>query len=120
MQYCNADPSCRTVVDHGACAIHACPKDQYRGSATDRGYDWAWSQYAKVFLSQHPICGERADGTRDVVHSRCAKHGRTTVAQCVDHTIPMQQGGGKWDPDNHMACCFSCNTWKARTLERTR
>jgi 5-methylcytosine-specific restriction endonuclease McrA len=54
----------------------------------------------------------------DTTHSRCAQQGLTTPAQCVDHTIPLTQGGDMWDETNHMASCLACNTWKASTLER--
>lgn len=91
-----------------------------RRSARERGYDYAWSQYSTLFRSQHPNCGERADGSMDTIHSRCAQQGIATAAQCVDHTIPMSQGGSKWDERNHMAACFACNTWKAETIERNQ
>ncbi len=63
------------------------------------------------------MCGERADGSMDPIHSRCVQRGLTTPAQCVDHTLPMAQGGSKWDEANHMSACLECNTWKASTIE---
>ena len=117
MRYCAA-PHCPVLVDNGRCHMHACSLDLMRGTATERGYDYAWSRYSKVFLSQHPICGERADGTMDRTNSRCVQQGRLTPAQCVDHTIPMVRGGDKWAPTNHMSACRACNAWKAATIER--
>jgi hypothetical protein len=78
----------------------------------------SWAAYSRAFRKDHPTCGERADGTLDHVHSRCVQQGLTTPAECVDHTVPVTQGGAFWDPMNHMACCLACNTWKANTLER--
>jgi len=89
-----------------------------RGTAQERGYDSAWAAYSLRFRAAHPLCGMRADGSMDTAHSRCAQQGRVTPAECVDHTIPLSQGGSLWDKDNHMSACLSCNTWKANTIER--
>lgn len=35
----------------------------------------------------------------------CEGEGRTTAAAVTDHIIPIQQGGAKWDSDNHMGMC---------------
>lgn len=113
-----AQPGCPTLVQKGRCAQHERQQDRARGTAQERGYDHAWAEYSKRFRVAHPVCGERADGTLDRVHSRCAQQGLTTAAQCVDHTVPMSQGGSKWDPANHMSACLDCNTWKANTIER--
>jgi 5-methylcytosine-specific restriction protein A len=117
MRYC-AQPGCSTLVDKGRCATHARRADQARGTAQQRGYTSRWATYAAAFRQQHPFCGERADGTRDTVHSRCAKDGLDTPAECVDHTIPLRQGGSMWDETNHMSACQACNLWKANTIEQ--
>lgn len=117
MRYC-AQPLCPNRVVNGRCPVHATQKDLTRGTAQQRGYDSAWAAYSKTFRQQHPICGERADGSLDAIHSRCVQQHRTTPAQCVDHTIPMSQGGSKWDSSNHMSACRDCNSWKANTLEK--
>jgi 5-methylcytosine-specific restriction protein A len=109
---------CPVLVAKGYCQTHARQREQQRGTAQERGYDHAWAEYSKRFRAAHPLCGERADGSMDTVHSRCAQQGRETPAQCVDHTIPMSQGGSKWDERNHMAACLQCNTWKQATIER--
>lgn len=117
MQPC-LQPGCPNVVKKGRCATHARQADQgTRGTAHQRGYDSPWATYSRTFRAQHPVCGERADGTFDAVHSRCVQEGLSTPAQCVDHTIPLRDGGSKWDPVNHMSACLACNTWKAQTLE---
>ena len=117
MKYC-AHPSCPTMVIKGRCQFHEKAKDQERGTAQERGYDYLWANYSKNFRQEHPICGERADGSLDATYSRCVQRGITTPADVVDHTIPMSQGGSKWNPANHMSACFACNTWKAQTLEK--
>lgn len=117
MQYCG-HPSCSVLVKKGKCVTHARTQDRARGTAQERGYNAQWALYSQTFRAQHPLCGERADGTMDTVNSRCAKEGRTTPAECVDHTIPISQGGSIFDPENHMSACFACNTWKAQALER--
>jgi 5-methylcytosine-specific restriction endonuclease McrA len=115
---CCATPHCPELVDKGHCVVHARTKDEHRGTAQERGYDSAWNAYSHRFRAAHPLCGERADGSMDRHHSRCVQEGKETPAQCVDHTIPMSQGGSKWDRNNHMSACFACNSWKANTIEK--
>lgn len=120
-----AQAGCPQLVPKGRCQEHARQQDQRRGTAQQRGYDAPWAAYSRRFRAAHPLCGERADGTLDPVHSRCVyrEDGRLYsrgVAACVDHTIPMSQGGSKWDENNHMSACLECNTWKANTLESAR
>jgi 5-methylcytosine-specific restriction protein A len=112
-----AEPRCPILVPKGRCAQHAKAQDRQRGTSFQRGYDAAWARYSRAFREQHPLCGERADGSMDSVHSRCVQQGLTTPAQCVDHTVPMSQGGSKWDQNNHMSACDACNSWKANTLD---
>jgi len=119
MQYC-AVPHCGVLVQKGRCSIHAKQKDRARGTAQERGYDSKWATYSKAFRAQHPLCGMRADNSMDTTHSRCAAQGRTTPAECVDHIIPLSQGGDMYDPSNHMSACLACNGWKAQTLERRK
>jgi 5-methylcytosine-specific restriction endonuclease McrA len=124
--YCTATPTCSNF--QGECATHGTPdqrSDKARGTAQERGYTSSWAAYSKRFRDTHQWCGMRADGTKDLVNSRCARDGVTTAAECVDHTIPFASGRTpeekerlKWDPANHMSACIPCNTWKASTLER--
>jgi 5-methylcytosine-specific restriction endonuclease McrA len=118
---CSAWPCPLPAVYKGRCRTHAGAKEQQqRGTSLERGYDSAWAAYSLRFRAAHPLCGERADGTKDKVHSQCVQQGRETPAECVDHTVPMSQGGSKWDESNHMSACLACNTWKQATLERKR
>lgn len=119
MQYC-ATPGCSQLVNRGHCSAHKRQTDQgFRGTAHQRGYTSRWAAYSRRFRLAHPVCGERADGTVDRSHSRCAQRGLTTPAECVDHIVPLSQGGAPWDPTNHLSLCLACNTWKAATIERT-
>ncbi len=89
-----------------------------RGTAQERGYTYQWSLYSKARLQRLPVCGMREDGTMDKIHSRCAMQGRTIMAECTDHIIPLRQGGSMWDVENHLSLCLACNGWKAQTIER--
>jgi 5-methylcytosine-specific restriction endonuclease McrA len=113
-----ATPRCPILVSKGHCVQHAKAIDRQRGTAQARGYDSAWATYSQQFRAKHPVCGERADGSMDATNSRCVQRGLTSPAECVDHTIPMAQGGSKWDERNHMSACLNCNSWKANTIER--
>lgn len=117
MRHC-AQQGCSATVPKGRCPLHAKQQDVARGTAQQRGYDSRWATYSTAFRQQHPLCGERADGSLDTIHSRCAAEGRLTPAECVDHTIPVRQGGAMWDATNHMASCNACNAWKMATIER--
>lgn len=109
-----AEPRCPELVKSGRCAKHAKQVDRARGTATERGYDWAWAKYSKARLQRLPVCGMREDGTLDAEHSRCVQQGRTTPAEVTDHIVPMRQGGDKWSPANHLSLCAACNVWKDR------
>lgn len=115
---CCAQPGCSALVPKGYCPTHARSTDLHRGSSFARGYDAQWAAYSRRFRQEHPVCGERADGTLDRVHSRCVQQGLTTPAACVDHTVPLSHGGSKWDVTNHMAACQACNIWKAHTIDK--
>ncbi len=123
MRYCS-QPSCPVLVKYGRCAKHTRVQvqqaDAIRGTAQERGYTYQWSLYSKARLQRLPVCGMREDGTMDTTHSRCAKQGRTIMAQCTDHIIPLRQGGSMWDESNHLSLCNACNAWKMNTIEKKR
>jgi hypothetical protein len=60
-------------------------QDRERGSARERGYDFAWATYSRAWLRRFPYCGMRMDGLFHAEHSRCAAAGRRTVATVTDH-----------------------------------
>jgi 5-methylcytosine-specific restriction enzyme A len=107
-----AQPGCSALVSKGRCVQHAKAKDQARGTAQDRGYDYAWSQYSRDFRAKFPLCGMRIDGQLHPEHSICVREGVMTPAEVVDHIVSMSRGGSKWDPNNHQSLCRACNTAK--------
>ena len=112
---------CGALVSGGSCATCRGVTDARRGSAASRGYDSRrWRPFAKAWLRRYPLCGMRADGTLDTVNSRCAREGRTTAAQCVDHTLPISKGGALFDPANLMSACIRCNSEKGDRMPENR
>jgi 5-methylcytosine-specific restriction endonuclease McrA len=112
-RFCSGSPTCPYLA--GQCAIHgtsAQRRDKARGSAHERGYDYAWAQYSALFRTKYPICGMRTDGNLHREHSQCIQQGRTSAAEVVDHITPMSKGGSKWEPTNHQSLCKRCNTAK--------
>jgi 5-methylcytosine-specific restriction protein A len=107
-----AQKGCPTLVKAGRCAVHAREADRTRGTAQERGYDARWAAYSATYRRQHPVCGEQTDGRLDPTHSRCLQQGRITPAECVDHIIPVSQGGPMWESSNHQSLCTSCNVAK--------
>jgi 5-methylcytosine-specific restriction endonuclease McrA len=118
-RFCSGASTCPNF--QGECAQHGTPsqrRDRARGTAQERGYDYAWAEYSKGWRARFPICGMRADGRIYREHSRCAQEGVTVAGEVVDHIVPMSQGGSKFNPANHQTLCRRCNTTKANTVER--
>jgi 5-methylcytosine-specific restriction enzyme A len=115
-----AEPGCGSLVPKGRCPEHARTKDKARGTAQQRGYDYAWAQYSINWRQQHPMCGERMDGMIYTEHSECARENIVSPAEVVDHIVPMSRGGSKWDPANHQSLCRSCNTAKGDRCDGRR
>lgn len=109
-------PSCGRVV-LGVCQRCLRVRDQRRGSAHERGYTIAWTQYSRRWLARFPWCGMRADGQLHPEHSRCAQHGQRTRATVTDHIVAMKAGGRSMDDSNHQSLCGGCNRRKAMALE---
>ena len=74
---------------------------QRRGTAHRRGYGRRWQKYARSYLAQHPFCE----------CGQCPEH---TVAECVDHIIPVTSARDPlfWLPTNHQAMSFACHRRK--------
>jgi 5-methylcytosine-specific restriction protein A len=113
-RYCLA-PRCPNLVESGSrgrCPKHQREYEAQRPTAKERGYATPqWRQLRAVFLSQHPLCGQRHDGSIDKVNSWCARDGLTVAANCVQHVEPPK---GPNDPrfldeTNLMASCLRCN-----------
>lgn len=63
-----------------------------------------WKRVRKRILIAEPLCRE------------CAKHDVTTPAVLVDHIIPIEQGGSKFDKENLQPLCSLCHQ-KKRSFE---
>lgn len=110
---------CGQRVITGRCpACHTKQSNAGRDSSASRGYDARWARVSRAFRTLHPICGMRADDSLDMVNSRCVQQGLTTPAECVDHVIPIRDGGEMFNESNLMSACLACNGWKERTIER--
>jgi 5-methylcytosine-specific restriction protein A len=101
-------PGCNTLVDSGRCDKHKRQErrsyDEYRGSASSRGYGWKWQKYRKRFLAAHPLC------------AICEANGRVTPATEVDHIEPHKGDQVKfWQGSNHQALCKPCHSRKTAT-----
>lgn len=72
---------------------------EYRPSASERGYNYAWQKQSKDYLKAHPLC----------VH--CLAKGITVAAECVDHITPKESGGSDFE-SNLQALCWPCHSRK--------
>jgi hypothetical protein len=77
-------------------------------SAYKRGYDHAWTEFAKKFLEDHPTC------------AICGKPATVCDHKAIPAQIMMEMDG-KFDlsPDLYQALCTSCNN-KKRKLDQIR
>jgi 5-methylcytosine-specific restriction protein A len=57
------------------------------------------TDFRKRFLGRDPLCAE------------CKRHGRITLADEIDHVIPLHQGG-TYDESNLEGLCKSCHQEK--------
>jgi 5-methylcytosine-specific restriction protein A len=100
------------MVKSGRCPAHQAKRwqnqDQFRGSASSRGYDSVWRRLRKMQLAREPLCRE------------CAKTQRITSAAEVDHVIPIRQGGARLDAANLQSLCRSCHSRKTLRESVTR
>jgi 5-methylcytosine-specific restriction protein A len=75
--------------------------DLFRGSASERGYDWAWSKLRDRWIWQHPLCAE------------CERQDRLTPATEVDHIIPIRGAPERrLDDTNLQSLCHRCHATK--------
>lgn len=81
--------------------------DQWRGSASSRGYTARWARYSIAYRKAHPLC------------VMCQAEGRITPAGCVDHIIDIDVRRDLfWDPSNHQSLCIRHNTLKSAGKSR--
>lgn len=81
-------------------------KPDNRPPSSQRGYGAKWRKAKDEYIREHPWC------------AICAKEGRRTSSQTVDHII-AHKGDMKlfWDRKNWQPACLSCNSRKAATSE---
>jgi len=112
---CHACGAARPAGEACDCATARATRrvhDTHRGTRQSRGYSNAWVAYARTFRDRFPYCGQRADGTFSSEHSQCWRAGRRVHGDCVDHIVPLRDGGALLDPSNHQTLCTRCNTEK--------
>lgn len=83
--------------------------DARRQTSTERGYDNNWREASEDYRRQHPLC---------VNH---LLRGQTAASECVDHIIPIACCPSlKMEPDNWVALCWSCHSYKTSKEPRYR
>lgn len=93
----------------GSPRFQAPPRDVFRGSSRSRGYTATWDRFSYNYRRRHPFCAE------------CERRGRVVSADVVDHIVPLEGGGPKFDPENLQPLCHEChNGWKRELEEAAR
>ncbi|MCW1844137.1 HNH endonuclease [Prosthecomicrobium hirschii] len=84
------------------------PREDFRGSASSRGYDHRWTRLSLKYRRQHPFCEE------------CERHGRDALADLVDHVIPLRKPfvGPRLEVGNLQSLCARCHSGIKAALER--
>lgn len=62
----------------------------------------AWRKTSQLYRKQHPLC---ESGEHD---------GIAVPVDVVDHKVPIQDGGEKFDWDNLQSLCHSCHSKKTK------
>lgn len=61
----------------------------------------AWRTVSRGYRSQHPLC------------RICMDKGLVEAGTCVDHIVPINQGGARWDWANLQTLCHRCHARKS-------
>lgn len=79
-----------------------------QGVTHRRMYDSVrWRKARRMWLAEHPVC------------AMCARQGRTTAANTVDHIRPHDDDYDKfWDMDNWQSLCSTCHNSIKQQQER--
>jgi len=79
-----------------------------QGVTHRRMYDSVrWRKARRMWLAAHPVC------------AMCARQGRTTAANTVDHIRPHDDDYDKfWDMDNWQSLCSTCHNSIKQQQER--
>jgi 5-methylcytosine-specific restriction protein A len=72
----------------------------------------AWRRLSDDFRLRFPFCGQRSDGAFCREHSVCARSGLRTLAEVVDHIVPLTEGGDLLDETNLQSLCLRCHRMK--------
>ena len=75
--------------------------DGYRHHNSEFYQSTAWRKLRAIKLDENPMCEE------------CARSGRLTPAQMVDHIVPINKGGAELDLDNLQSLCNACHARKS-------
>ena len=84
--------------------------DRKRGNSYQRGYDERWRKVSKYYRTMHPICEYQI---------RC----KGALATEVDHVIPLDEGGLKYEWENLKSTCRRCHTaktWQDKVRQRKK
>jgi 5-methylcytosine-specific restriction endonuclease McrA len=82
-------------------AVQEISKRQERSSPRLRGYDSKWDRLSAAFRRRNPLC------------AWCDQIGRVTVADLVDHKMPVADGGPIYDETNLWSVCLPHHGIKA-------
>jgi len=94
-----AAPGCSQPTTDRYCEAHR--SEQWRGTASQRGYTYRWAKVRRRFLKEHPLCAE------------CQRQGLVVAATVVDHIVPHRGDQALfWDRENWQALCKSCHDAK--------
>lgn len=87
-----------TKQDHKTLNRHKANRDVYNSHR--------WHEYSRQYRKKHRLCVE------------CLRENKTTISECVDHIIPIEQGGDIWNPSNHQALCNHHHSIKTREEQK--
>lgn len=86
---------------NGFCEAHK-PKrksERIKKESSKLYNDRRWKKYSERFRRASQVCA---------LFDSCGG-----IAQCVDHIIPVEDGGDFWDTANHQPLCNSCHARKS-------
>ena len=86
----------------GYCERHKSQQVSTRPSTGERGYDARWRKVREAWLSENPLC------------ARCEERNVITLADLVDHIVPISAGGGVLDWKNLQSLCNTCHAIKTQ------
>lgn len=120
-------PRCSNLVVRGKCPTHQKQANQFRGSATSRGYGSTWESFRQQFSNRLieagivPACGSALPSGPSMQHSQCKAQGRLNIERLnLDHDPPLQD----WERSDRSTVedekrvgflCASCHSRKTRT-----